>query len=126
MGSDAFIENLQIQVDRSGYKSLGFQKPNRIRTCGGSVLADTRAQVMMIGPDLAMKLRIRREDMMGSSMDIKETSGGSLEVLGGIPVILSLNPNDNGNFKKTHQLAYVILGVTQIVVNRSALCELDL
>ena len=81
-------------MDRSGYTSLGFQKPNRIHTCVGSGLADTGAQVMMIGPDLATKLGIRREEMMGSSMDIKETSGGSLEVLGGIPVILSLNPND--------------------------------
>ena len=70
MGSDALIENLQIRVDRSGYTSLGFQKPNKICSCVESGLADTGAQVVMIGPDLDTKLGIRREEMMGSSKNI--------------------------------------------------------
>ena len=66
-------------------------------------LDDTGAQVMMIGLDLAAKLGIRRKDIIDLYVDINEASGGSLEVWGGIPIVLSLHPNYIGNIVKCMQ-----------------------
>ena len=84
-------------MDRLRYIGLGFTKPNRIHPDGGNGLADTRVQVVVMGPDLEMKLGVTREEVMG----IKEVSGSSVEAWSGIPIVLSLNPDDIGEMVKS-------------------------
>ena len=110
--SHPIIKNLQLRVYRPGYESMGYPKPNRIHPIMENRLADTRAQVVMIGPSLAVRLGIRREEMINTSTEVKTASGGLLKILGRIPIILSLSLEDNREMKETHQMAYIIVGGT--------------
>ena len=58
------VRNLHINVDCSGYKSMGFTELNTTHPqviCG---LADTVSQIMLIGPDLAKKLGVEEAEMV--------------------------------------------------------------
>ena len=113
-------------MDSQGYEDLGFQKPGRIGSCMEKGLIDTRAQVMTIGLDLAKRLGVMEEEMMGTNVDIKELNEDLLNILDGIPVILRASPSDKENVKETHQIAYVVSNLTKMVVHRAALFQMGL
>ena len=95
------IENLHIEVDKSGYENMGFPKPSNTHpqvVCG---LADTRSRVMVIGPELVKRFGVKETEMISLSMDVKGVDSMLMEVAGGIPVKLGLNLDNGGNIWET-------------------------
>ena len=57
---------------------------------------------------------VRDEDIIPIKLNVFAANGVLLEVLGGIPIKLSLIPKVGGKTKESHQLAYVAVGVHQL------------
>ena len=78
---------------------MGYPKPNRICTVTENGVADAGVQVVVIDSKLAIKLGVRREEVLNMSTEVKTANGKSLNVVGRIPIILSLKPDGNGEKK---------------------------
>ena len=120
------IKGLHVMVDKSGYMELGSCMPRKVHPVRVCRLADTGAQMTVISPALAERLGVKINEMVLINMVITVANGTSLEVLGGIPDKLSLNPDGNGKVRESHQLAYVVVGVNQLYICKAALCDLGL
>ena len=79
-----------------------------------------------MGPSLARKIGVQDVEMIDIRMDAKGIDGTSLKIVGGIPIKLGINLENNGELRETRQLVYVVPGIEQPLVNRSALCDLGL
>ena len=90
------VENLQIEMDEMGYKDMGSPMPINNLPQVVCRIADTGSQVMIIGQELAKKLRVKSTEMVNSSMDVKGVDGLSLEVVGGIPVKVGIDLGNGG------------------------------
>ena len=73
-----------------------------------------------------MRLGVKKNELIPMNMDIIVANGTPLEVLGGIPIKLSLSPDGNGKVRVSHQVAYVAVGVNQFFICKAALCDLGL
>ena len=98
------VKNLLIRVNRSGYEIMRYPKPNRIHTILEDGVVDDGAQVVMFSPSIAMRLGIRRGYMINMDVELKTAGGESLKVVGGIPIILTINLEDIGEGKKICQM----------------------
>ena len=121
MESYPILVDIQVRVDRSGYENMGYPKPNRIHTVMENGVVDARAQVVMIDSKLATKLGVRREEVLNTNTVVEMASGKSLDVVGGIPIIISSKTDGNGEKKESRQMAYVVSGESCLVINKSAL-----
>ena len=95
------IEDLCIEVDKSGYKIMGFPKPSATHPQFVGGIADTGSCIMVIGPELVKRLGVKRSELINLSMDVKEVNGTSMEVIGRIPVKLGLNLGNRGKMMET-------------------------
>ena len=102
------IENLCIVVDGSGYESMGFTKPTNTHTQVTHGLADTGSKIMAIGPDLVKRLGVQPKEMVNLSAKVKGVDSKLMKVLGGIPVKICLNLDNDGRMWETRQLACVV------------------
>ena len=110
---------------------MGWLKPNRIHTILEDGVANAGAQVVVFSPNVAIRLSIRKEEMIDIDTELETASGELLKIMEGLPVILTIKPEDTEEVEETcqmetHQMAYVALGGTCLVVNRLAMCELGL
>ena len=74
-------------------------------------MADTGAQMMIVSPDLVRRMGVRDEDFIPMELNVFAANGVPMEVLGGIPVKLSVIPRVGGKMRESCQLAYVAMGV---------------
>ena len=116
-----------IRVDTSAYTDLKLSKPapttkRNIQSLG---LADTGAQMVVMGLNIIYALGIRKKDLVPVGMKIKAANMGGLKLLGGIPVVIT-GLDRLGTEKESRQLAYIAEDVKRIFLSKSACKELGI
>ena len=97
MESHPWVEGLGVIVDGPGDRSLGFPAPAEVQVVVVCGVADTGAQMTVMSPDLVRRIGVRDDEMIPIKMNITAANGIPLEILCGILVKLSLNPNIGGS-----------------------------
>ena len=95
------------------------------REIQGTGLADTGAQMVVIGPGTIHAMKVKKKDLIPVGMRIKAANMGGLRLLGGLPIIIS-GIDTQGNERETRQLAYIAENVQRIFLSKEACRDLGI
>ena len=114
---------VSVDVDSEAYKQLSLQKP-----AGGSgarmvALADTGAQICILGRSQVHELGVKVEDLEPASLGITIADGGRATNLGMLFLMISARTPDGG-WRTTRQQCYVLDGAASLFLSYEALVEL--
>ena len=118
---------ISVRPDRSAYTDLQLQRnfPEKTKEVQGVGLADTGAQMVVMGPGTIHAMGMRKKDLIPVEMKIKAANMGGLKLLGGLPVIIT-GLDELGKERETKQLAYIAENVERIFLSKEACRELGI
>ena len=119
--------SISIRPNGTAYKDLGIHKhiPTTARKVQSSGLADTGAQMIVIGPETIHAMGLKNQDLIPTRMNIKAANMGGMNLMGGIPVTIE-GLDALGVERTTNQLAYVAKEVNRIFLSKAACRDLGI
>ena len=113
--------SVRVSVDKDSYSMRGLPAPSHTQTRKMFALADTGAQMVVMGRRQAEMLGIRERDYLPAKMKIQVANNRTATTLG----LAILEISVVGSSKTTWQQAYIIEGADRLYLSHEALKELD-
>jgi hypothetical protein len=119
-----FLSGLKVEVDRDSYVSRNIQEPpSRTSSMWTRGLADTGAQMTIVGPDQLRELGVRRTDITPATMKIVTADDKAMTGAG--MVLLKISATDGDGVAYTsRQQAYVMEEARHLFLSRECLEDL--
>ena len=121
---------VSVQVDRSAYKELQLSPPQFVkRNSAGharerKATADTGAQLTVINVKELMALGVKKESIFRLATSVSTVTRASVDLVGGIFLVISSHDPSSGAVRRTRQLAYVSSTVPGIYLSNEACIDL--
>ena len=109
-----------ISVSSDSYEQLEIPEPARHQPTNVQAIADTGAQVLVGGMNLAHQLRVKRHELIPVSYSVGGVDNGQLELIGGLLLDISLGDK---NYK---QLCYIAKGVNELLLSKTTMKKLGI
>ena len=121
---------VSVQVDRKAYKELQLGLPQFVKKNSAGharerqATADTGAQLTVINVRELLALGVKKESIFQLATTVSTVTRTSIDLLGGIFVVISSHDPHSGAVRRTRQLAYVSSTVPGIYLSNDACMDL--
>ena len=118
------IPGIRVEVDRQSYKSRNITEPTNARETVTEGLADTGAQMVVLGPQQLAQLGVREKELTPVMMKI--ITADDCTARGGGMVLVKITARDDaGKELVSRQQAYYMAGATHVFLSRECLEDLE-
>ena len=118
------LPNIRVEVDRQSYKSRKITEPRATRETITEGLADTGAQMVVLGPQQLAQLGVKEEELTPVLMKI--ITADDCPARGGGMILVKITARDeSGRELVSRQQAYYMAGATHIFLSRECLEDLE-
>ena len=112
-------KRVRVEIDRGSYTGQGRSKVMR-KPLDSWCFPDLGAQVTLINPGLVKALG-GEGLVQGATLQIKDAGGYIMDTTGCIFVVISKRNEKTGVVTKSHQQAYILVNVEDIVISRESM-----
>ena len=112
-------------ISGESYEDHGIQKPMRNFPTNVQAIADTGAQVLVGGMNLAHQLGVRRHELIPVSHRVGALNRSPLKVIGGMFLEISYE-HETGEVREHKQLCYIAEGVDSLLLSTETLKKLGI
>ena len=116
---------VSVSVSEDSYRELNIPEPARHQPTNVQAIADTGAQVLVGGVNLAHQLGVRRHELIPVSHRIGGGDSRPLRVIGGMLLDISYQHN-SGEFMEYRQLCYVAEDIDGLLLSKKTLENLGI
>ena len=121
---------VSVQVDRKAYKELNLNPPRLVKKNSAGhararkATADTGAQLTVVNVRELMALGIKKDSIFPLATTVNTVTKASVDLLGGVFVVISSYDPRTQAVRRTRQLAYVSTSVPGIYLSNEACIDL--
>ena len=115
------LVKVRVKVDSESYVQMNFTTPRYTQTRNMFVLADSRAQMAVMGPTHAAMMGIKEKECLPAKMTVQVANNRSTKVLG----MAIIKITTIGSNRTTQQQAYIMETGNQLYLSHQALRDLD-
>jgi hypothetical protein len=116
------LKDVRVDIDRASYSELGHVMPLGMRTLDIDALADTGAQMVVIGPRQLERLGVMKSELIPATMKILTADGNSM--CGSGAILLRITAVVGGVQRSSVQQAYMAEGADQLFLSQECLVDL--
>ena len=119
------VVTLEVGVDTGALHSLKLRQPKHPQIVKCSCLADTGAQIDVMGPQQSRKFGLKEDDLVAASLGVSVANNQGLKLLGAAFLTL-MGKDSQGKTRKSRRMVYVAEGISSFFLSRASCRELGI